>query len=422
MKKTFWKNVLTALTTLMLPVPAFAELFNPCDAATTVYEPVSACDPIYSSTPTCDAYASYAGNPKSLWNFGGWIEAGGYGNAYGQKSSYNTNGATGFDPSSGNTSILYNVDHQTYFQMNQAWVYLEKQVSGQGLDVGGRIDLAYGTDSRYLEMPGLEIDSQDHHWGSTDYSLAFAQLYGEIGWDKLSVKVGKFLSPLGYEVIQSPDRFFYSMSDVFAHPPTTLAGAVASYQLTDDVSVYSAWGNTSFFSNSRDNAYVGGINWQVAQRLGLSYGVIVGANSFKDTTPTMNYFIQSVVANLQLTDRWNYVFEWTLQNNKQDGAHTGYYGINQELFYKLNNHWSVGTRYEWLHFYNDALYDNTDNTDTVNAITLGLNWKPSSRFTLRPEIRYDSVKTGTPFNVTRSNGNDLKGHQFSFGMSGIVTF
>lgn len=425
MKNTFWKTTLPVVATLLLPVSVLAGLFqspqgdatNPCESAT------SACDPICSTTPICDAYASYAGHQKSQWNFGGWVESGIYANAYGQRNTYDINNTNwyGFNRDSGNASILYNVDHAD-FQMNQIWVYLEKQVRGQGLDIGGRIDLAYGTDARFLEMSGLETDSVGHHWGSTDYSLAFAQLYGEIGLDKLSVKVGKFLSPLGYEVIQSPDRFFYSMSNVFAHPPTTLAGAVASYQLTDDIAVYSAWGNTSFFNDSRNNAYVGGINWQVGKRLGLSYGVIIGANSFQENTPTVNYFIQSLVANLKLTDRWNYVFEWTLQNNKQDGIHTGYYGINQELFYTLNHLWSVGTRYEWLHFYNSSLYNNTAPTDTVNAITLGLNWKPTNYFTLRPEIRYDSAKTGTPFNVTKSGGNDLKGHQFAFGVSGVVTF
>jgi hypothetical protein len=412
MKKTFWKNALAALAALILPAPAFAGLFNPCDAATT------ACEPTCSATPICDAYALSAGNQKSLWNYGGWIETGGYVNAYGQKSAYQPNGG-GFDSASGNHQILYNVDHYSYFQLNQAWAYLEKQVSGQGLDVGGRIDLAYGTDARFLEMSGLELNSNGNHWGGSDYSLAVAQLYAEIGYDQLSLKVGKFLSPLGYEVIQSPDRFFYSMSNVFAHPPTTLNGAVLAYQATDNFSVYSAWGNTSFFNDSRNNAYVGGFNWQVGKRLNLGYGVILGSDAHKNNAaPTTRYFIQSVVANLQLTDRWNYVFEWTLENDKADTNHAGYYGINQELFYKLNNHWNVGARYEWLHFYGNGSdrYENIKAADSVNSLTLGLNWKPTSYFTLKPEIRYDNVKNGNPFN------DNTKGHQFSYGMSGVVTF
>ncbi|MDR1384842.1 MAG: porin [Planctomycetaceae bacterium] len=426
MKNIFWKNALTALAALMLPAPAFAGLFqpqhgyltDPCSAAVSACDPiVSACDPTCSPTPTCDAYAAAAcsSNTKSLWNYGGWIETGGYVNAYGQDNRYLPNGG-GFDPASGNGQILYNVDHNSYFQLNQAWAYLEKQLSGQGFDIGGRIDLAYGTDARFLEMSGLELNSNGDHWGGSDYSLAVAQLYAEIGLDKLSLKVGKFLSPLGYESIQSPDRFFYSMSNVFAHPPTTLNGAVLSYQVSDNFSVYNAWGNTSFFNDSRNNAYVGGFNWQIAPRLGLGYGVILGSNAHKNSNdPTTQYFIQSVVANLQLTDRWNYVFEWTLENDK-DGNHSGYYGINQELFYKLNNHWNIGARYEWLHFYNSSRYANVIDTDSINSLTLGLNWKPTNYFTLKPEIRYDNAKDSTPFN------DGLKGHQLSFGLSGVVVF
>jgi hypothetical protein len=54
--------------------------------------------------------------------------------------------------------------------------------------------------------------------------------------------------------------------------------------------------------------------------------------------------------------------------------------------------------------------------DTVNSLTLGLNWKPTNYLTLKPEIRYDNVKDGTPFN------DGLKGHQLSFGLSGVLTF
>jgi hypothetical protein len=207
------------------------------------------------------------------------------------------------------------------------------------------------------------------------------------------------------------------MSNVFAHPPTTLNGAVLAYQVSDNFSVYNAWGNTGFFNDSRNNAYVGGFNWQVG-KLGLSYGIIWGSDAHKNSNdPTTQYFIQSIVANLQLTDHWNYVFEWTVENDKAN-AHSGYYGINQELFYKLNQHWSVGARYEWLHLYGNgsSRYANIQNVDTVNSLTLGLNWKPTNCFTLKPEIRYDNVKDGTPFN------DGLKGHQLSFGLSGVLTF
>ena len=48
------------------------------------------------------------------------------------------------------------------------------------------------------------------------------QLYAEIAYNDLKVKVGHFYTPIGYEVVQVPQNFFYShsYSHTFGEPFT----------------------------------------------------------------------------------------------------------------------------------------------------------------------------------------------------------
>ena len=49
-------------------------------------------------------------------------------------------------------------------------------------------------------------------WNNEYYGLAIPQAYVEAGTDALSVKVGHFYSPVGYEGVMAPYNFFYSKS------------------------------------------------------------------------------------------------------------------------------------------------------------------------------------------------------------------
>jgi outer membrane protein assembly factor BamA len=99
------------------------------------------------------------------------------------------------------------------------------------------------------------------------------------------------------------------------------------------------------------------------------------------------------------------------------GEHWGRYGINQELFYAVNNHWTFGLGAEWLKDYRYA--DQTECFD-VYSFRIGTNRKPTSHFTLRPEIRYDKYDSGyRPFNAVKG---DPKASQFLYGFSGVLTF
>lgn len=432
MKKNIsFKSVKNILLGLALTAPLAA---GNAMAYTSAYK---SCDPCASITCNpCDAVGCQP--KKSLWDFGGWVDVGLYGNEYGQQNVYYASNLNGY---SGNTELLQNA-HQSDFQANQVWVYGQKKLSKRGFDVGGRVDFAYGTDALYLQSENLEYsydkNGGNDRWQHGDYYTALAQAYAEVGYNGLSVKAGKFLSPLGHESIMSPDRFFYSLSYAYAINPSTLTGAVATWDMNDKLSVFGGWvcGEDRTFEHEDDNAFIGGVKWRHNKHLSVSYAFIVGEerpwHNWRDNDH--EYFVHSFVVNFKPTKRWDYTFEWTLRN-ENDTSTTwgpvqkwGGYGINNELIYKLNKRWSLGVRAEWMHVYGNRT-TGARNTlpgvgpnDDAFAVTLGANWKPTKWFTLKPEVRYDVLDNTRLFNMTKSNWQGGKQNQLSGGVSAVVKF
>jgi hypothetical protein len=124
-------------------------------------------------------------------------------------------------------------------------------------------------------------------------------------------------------------------------------------------------------------------------------------------------------------DEWQYVFQndvgWQQGANAFPGiAPAGangarwaeWYGINQYLFYKINDCWKAGLRAEWfrdddgdrvtgLRNPNNSIFG--DNfVGNFYEISAGLNWTPSANLTVRPELRYDWIDQDLPPSVAGS--------------------
>jgi len=62
----------------------------------------------------------------------------------------------------------------------------------------------YGTNYRWCTAAGLETD-----WNSGQfYGLALPQLYAEVAYNDLTVKMGHFISPAGYYTAGTDQNFF----------------------------------------------------------------------------------------------------------------------------------------------------------------------------------------------------------------------
>jgi hypothetical protein len=338
-------------------------------------------------------------------------------------------------------------DDHTGYQMNQLWFFLDKPTDSTSCDwtSGGHVDACFGTDPRFFkDQKGLEAS-----WDETGpYQVALPQFYSEFARCDWTIRVGHFVTPMGYEVIQSPQNFFYSHSYDFTYGmPYTHTGATATKKFGDD----NEWsimggvtqGNDVFFDDPHPN-FLGGIFY--SQKDGKSSWALTltTGEEAESTYPDVYQTILCNVATVKLNDcpagcgQLKYVF--SNHYGSQTGAVSGeWYGITNDLFYDLNKCWSAGLRAEWFRDTNGIrVYDpyapspvsgpftvpnNASFAGNFYELTVGLNYKPNLNVTIRPELRYDSYQgPASPINGQLPFGDGNYSHQFMAACDAVITF
>lgn len=276
-------------------------------------------------------------------------------------------------------------DEDDKLNLNQWWLYMERKADGSdGLDWGFRFDAMYGTDAQDTQAFGNDPGEWDFVNGFDHgiYGFALPQAYGELAYGDLSVKLGHFFTIVGYEVVTAPDNFFFSHAfTMFNSEPFTHTGALATYSMSDNVELYGGWTagwDTGFDEGSDDNGsnFLGGGSFGLTDDLTLTYITTAGEFGARG-----NGYSHSIVLEAQLTEKWEYVFQSDLvgtNGGATPGVNNDQVGINQYLFYDINDCLAAGTRWEWWKNDGNSLY----------AMTYGVNIKPHPNFTLRPEVRY----------------------------------
>ena len=387
---------------------------GPSPSDTAVASDCNSCNSCRSSCDPCDSCSQCClGDPWTLFGetcsgikVGGWISAGGYANEYNNAD----NGPLGYN----------NVGDG--FTMNQLWGFIDKPVNtgGCGWDLGGRIDYVFGVDGRDAQAFG-DV-GWDNGWNSArDYGSAIPQLYGEIGYNDLSVKVGHFFTPIGYEVIQAPENFFYSHSYCFYYgEPLTHTGALATYSGYDNWTFYGGWTmgwDTGFNNSGEASTFLGGASYSLCDDVSLTYMVNGGDWG---TINGGDIYMHSIVMELALLED----LSWIIQSNlgvQSDvpGRDRQWGGVNQYLLYEINDCWGMGIRFEW---FNDR--DGSRGMGPAGNYyncTVGVNWRPHANFVFRPELRVDwfggpAAAGNLPYN---GGQND---EQLSGGFDAIFTF
>lgn len=375
------------------------------------------------------------------WNLqlGGWLNSSVSANMHSASDGFN--GPVTFNDRSGEV------------QMNQLYAWLQKQVNvnSDSFDWGGRLDFMYGTDALFTQahgVPDYDLRSGaamnrghwDLHLTSLDerfYGLALPQAYAEFNLPVgrgLSVKAGHFYSVIGYEVVTAPDSFFVSKSYAFQYgEPFTHTGVLGNYAVNDNWSVMAGavtGSGTGGWDGGWDRqlgnwAFLGGGSWSSDDLdSSVSLTATAGGRSEHASSPWALY---SLVGKRNLTGKLHYVFQHdhgfadqvrTAHTPRGGGTEDArWYGINQYLFYDIEDNLSVGMRAEWFRDHNGfrvsgparcAASVNANNGtsepyacgagdmaaypfagSSYYAVTAGLSYKSAKWLTLRPNIRYD---------------------------------
>jgi hypothetical protein len=418
-----------------LPLPddvGVAEASDPCDTcdAGCGHQCHQGCHPCCHKRCGGLFPGLFGGSAVSI---GGWIDQG-----------ITVNGERPFDRFNG--PVTFN-DRDGEYQLNQLWMYAERVVDtrGYGWDVGGRVDLVYGTDRRFTQALGLEDD-----WNSERfYGLALPQAYLDVGVNNLTVRMGHYYTIVGYEVVAAPDNFFYSHSYTMQYgEPFTHTGLLASYAPTDGLTISAGFdrGWDNWEDNNNHLSFLGGISGASPDGQS-SLAFAVTADKYDDAGQnTRNMY--SVVFTHRFTSQFTYVLQhdYGIDNNgtvRIPGTNlrgdAEWYGVNQYFLYAINACWGLGLRFEW--FRDDAgtrvggigapngwtlgpdiPNDQIGWAGDFYALTFGINWKPTEHITVRPEGRWDWYDGPVDHAGRLPYDFGSEGHQFTFATDLIITF
>jgi len=309
-------------------------------------------------------------------------------------------------------------DRPDELNLHQAWLYAERAIdTSGGFDIGGRIDYLYGIDAQNTQAFGTDPRGWDNDWDNGEFGHAIPQAYVEAGYGDLSVKLGHFYTIIGWEVVPATGNFFYSHAYTFNYSePFTHTGALATYNMSDDVTVYGGYtlGWDSGFDDNGDN-YLGGISLGLTDKLNLIYATTIGRFGEDRFNGVETGYMHSIVADYAVTDSLQYIIQSDVLST-EDGAGNDFretFGINQYLIKTINDCWAVGGRFEWYN--NDGIFTGNGQEADIFALTLGVNYRPTANVIVRPEIRFD-------WDDDQIAGLEDGDDQTTFGIDSIFTF
>ncbi len=399
--------------TALLQPAADPATVSPSDAATEASELAVADGGTCSSCASCSASCGGTrwgllgccdlGKPYSLFEnsrmskclgikVGGWVQQG-----------YTVN--TGRSGDGFNGPVALN-DVDDGYQLNQAWLYFDKQANtgGCGVALGGHLDLIYGTDWRYGISHGLE-----ERWAPdrNEYGLVIPQAYVDVAWNDLTIRMGHYAGLLSYEQVPSVLNFFYSHSYTMGYAePLLVTGVNANYKLGDQLVIDAGFhrGAMQWDDTNDELDFMGGITWTSCNKnTKLRFMVNAGP---QDPAGAQDQFIYSLMWEQTFTKKLKYALQhvYGFTNNGDlynAGNDAEFYSLVNYLYYEMNPCWSAGMRLEWFRDDDGSRVAGVGSigrygwtsppgfAGDFGALSVGLNWRPHANIVVRPELRWD---------------------------------
>jgi hypothetical protein len=316
--------------------------------------------------------------------------------------------------------------------------YIYKQIQFVGeIGYGPNIEYgSYGSDFRYK-------------WGSTlantTYSAvmikqAFINLKAS---DKLTFTMGQFGTHIGYEYIDAPLNFHYSINNTFnAGIPFYHIGLKATYSFSDKVSLMAGLvnGTDNLNDNNRGKSFIGQLAIYPSKKLSIYLNTIQGneANARLNGRDTTSYFgVLDLVATYQVNKKFmvgTWLMYGTLTGEYQGGTYYNdpkhWNGANLYMTYNFSTLFTIGTRLEYFNNNSGArpLLTQGRGTDVKTLTVTGSFSLADGKLILKPEVRVDSFKKISNGNESSSqqfmddNGNFSRHSQSTIGMAAIFKF
>lgn len=343
------------------------------------------------------------------------------------------------NPSSGINFGQLSTDKANTFLLNQTLLTLQRQTDPKnGWDWGFKLQLQYGSDSRYTHIIG-DFDHALPDRDQFDIAEASVSLHMPVlSAGGIDVKVGQYPTPLGYETIEPSGNPFYSHSYIANFiMPGKHTGGLAIFHATSILDIYAGLDtgvNTSLGAYDNNSAPAGIGGFQVTA-LGGKLTILalahIGPETPTKVIPTADDFMREIgdlVVTYKATDKLTLTTEVGYVNDAYLKAEA--WGIAPYASYTVNDNITLNLRgeifddekgafvaaYPGNEDFANALAGNPVTLigappTTYGALTFGatikpnLPWKFLSTAEIRPEIRYDTSLNGTkPYNGGKDTG------------------
>ncbi|MGN6371275.1 MAG: outer membrane beta-barrel protein [Phycisphaerae bacterium] len=362
-------------------------------------------------------------------NIYGWVEAGYDVNLRNNESAHGSTHPGPFTREFGNHVIF-----------NQLALRVEKLVDSKKWDVGGLVEVNFGTDDNFTTPASAKDGTFSSGWELTHIGDSFGespeldipQAYVDVNvpvGNGLKVRAGRFYTITGYESFDPRGNPFYTHSLIFSSEPAENTGVIAFYQLNDQWSVAGGISRGINQNTEDNNAWVDGLA-QVIYTPNKQWTITLNAEVGPQNNADNSHWqtLINPIAAWQVTDKLKlggegiYVYDGGLNGSKPFGgpthAYGDYYGTAGYVQYAINDYLTANARAEWFHSYfgsNENQYE----------LTLGVIIKPMPKdpigqnLMIRPEIRYDVAEDHL---YPVGSGSSVFRDQWTAGADVIFTF
>ena len=284
-----------------------------------------------------------------------------------------------------NRTRVFDTEHNE-FSINLLDVIIQRPTDGPGT-WGFRADLDVGEDPAVFQAAGF-ADGDNF-----ELEQAYVDWIAPVG-DGLTLRLGKFVTNHGAEVIESADNWNTSRSYLFGFAiPFTHTGFLASYSFFEEFAlsagVVNGWDNVD--DNNDAKSFHGMLRWAPSDAFSVMVSGTYGAEQAGN-----DHDHRGLVTALITVSPWeDWTFMLDLDYGSEENAGVGtrvgedaeWLGAALYAKYAIAEEWYAATRLE--------IFDDDDGArlgivdQTFEEATLPLGWKPIAHAEVRLEYRHD---------------------------------
>lgn len=331
----------------------------------------------------------------------------------------NLNGTTGLGGNLGASGFERIFDQNSNsFQVGMAQVKATYELGS----VTGVMDLTFGNHGD-LGNYGNKFSPLGAGIGTT--GLAIKQAY--LSWamnDALTFTAGQFGTNVGYEVIDAPVNYNYSLSNLFGNGPFYHTGVKLDIAASDNLGFMIGVNNG--LDSKDDFNKAKGIMAQISATPVENWSLYLnyfGTNEGTKEEPA-KYSWYDITTSYQVTDNFLIGVNAVPYGALSDGTTTkSWWGAALYLNAGLTDKFGLGLRAERFDNSEGGIYlidENGDGT-SVTSLTLTANVDITENLMFKPEIRYDGYTPTSGFQLTDGDGAG-KNSQTTIGAAMIFHF